>query len=418
MPYIARLAHISDLHFVEELTERGRRHWLKAFGTKSHDFGKLEALSAKFFELKTQGRNIDLLLVTGDVSTDGSIGSLNTALEFVEQRNIYRQTPPRRITAGLGMTLDHRIMVPGNHDRYAGGLIPLQQPSMNFETVFQTSTSYPYALGFMPSEGKWEPDPADSDPRPPVVLLFVFDSTLTQSGRADLWNRVARGRIEPGECNRLRELAWEIKQNREVRTLDGASIPVNYERAVRIALLHHHPVVPLPSSNEMMKCPKCFNPLRRVASDSAWFTCPQGHKFHSETVSGISESEGSVNNSRLMLMENAQLFIDACFDAQIDIVCFGHQHLEYSRIVARHIPVGSQSHITKEHKVHFFCSATASEYSHRNAGFYLIELQTGHFSVESFRWNGVDDWPGDSFESKVIIPYSYADDKLRRVTSR
>ncbi len=43
-----------------------------------------------------------------------------------------------------------------------------------------------------------------------------------------------------------------------------------------------------------MKCPKCFNPLRRVASteDSVWFTCPLGHRFHSETGSGISDSEG------------------------------------------------------------------------------------------------------------------------------
>ena len=44
----------------------------------------------------------------------------------------------------------------------------------------------------------------------------------------------------------------------------------------------------------LMKCPKCFNPLRRVASteDSVWFTCPLGHRFHSETGSGISYSEG------------------------------------------------------------------------------------------------------------------------------
>ena len=43
-----------------------------------------------------------------------------------------------------------------------------------------------------------------------------------------------------------------------------------------------------------MKCPKCFNPLRRVSSteDSVWFTCPLGHRFHSETGSGISDSEG------------------------------------------------------------------------------------------------------------------------------
>lgn len=49
-----------------------------------------------------------------------------------------------------------------------------------------------------------------------------------------------------------------------------------------------------PCYNVVMKCPKCFNPLRRVASteDSVWFTCPLGHRFHSETGSGISDSEG------------------------------------------------------------------------------------------------------------------------------
>ncbi|MBI3650137.1 MAG: hypothetical protein HY231_03735 [Acidobacteria bacterium] len=43
-----------------------------------------------------------------------------------------------------------------------------------------------------------------------------------------------------------------------------------------------------------MKCPKCYNPLRKVSSteDAVWFTCPLGHRFHSETGSGISDSEG------------------------------------------------------------------------------------------------------------------------------
>ena len=43
-----------------------------------------------------------------------------------------------------------------------------------------------------------------------------------------------------------------------------------------------------------MKCPKCFNPLRKVATteDAVWFTCPLGHRFHSESGSGISDAEG------------------------------------------------------------------------------------------------------------------------------
>jgi len=45
---------------------------------------------------------------------------------------------------------------------------------------------------------------------------------------------------------------------------------------------------------QSMKCPKCFNPLRKVATteDAVWFTCPLGHRFHSESGSGISDAEG------------------------------------------------------------------------------------------------------------------------------
>src|SRR5262245_44881824 len=62
----------------------------------------------------------------------------------------------------------------------------------------------------------------------------------------------------------------------------------------RVLEINRHSVLNSCYNVHVMKCPKCFNPLRRVATteDAVWFTCPLGHRFHSETGSGISDAEG------------------------------------------------------------------------------------------------------------------------------
>src|SRR5205807_93469 len=113
MSRISTLLHISDLHLVGNITEEGGSLGLK--GPKTHSYAKIEALSASIFEIEeVQNREIDLVIITGDVTTDGSQDSFRTAIEFIEQEDIYRYTPQRRILRGLGAGRSRRIIVPGN----------------------------------------------------------------------------------------------------------------------------------------------------------------------------------------------------------------------------------------------------------------------------------------------------------------
>ena len=122
MPLIANVLHISDTHFSPSLLETGRRlKKLKILpGPKTHAFGKVDALSIKVRQLAREKGKVDLFLITGDVTTDGGPKSMTTALRFLEEdKGVYLGRPPSLKTLGLGAKPLNRIVVPGNHDRYA-----------------------------------------------------------------------------------------------------------------------------------------------------------------------------------------------------------------------------------------------------------------------------------------------------------
>ena len=83
MASVARLAHISDLHFIESLTgvRQSRVRKLiglrggRTYGTEPHAIKKIRALAYKLWELQVSN---DLIVATGDLTTDGSIGALQT----------------------------------------------------------------------------------------------------------------------------------------------------------------------------------------------------------------------------------------------------------------------------------------------------------------------------------------------------
>jgi 3',5'-cyclic AMP phosphodiesterase CpdA len=83
MESLATVLHVSDLHFVRNLYEPGthsvvpipkRFHrWRLADvvgGSKSHAFGKVEALACKVKEIRFT-RDVDLLVATGDLALTG-----------------------------------------------------------------------------------------------------------------------------------------------------------------------------------------------------------------------------------------------------------------------------------------------------------------------------------------------------------
>lgn len=347
MPHIATLLHISDLHLSRELMEDGRSLWI--MGPRTHAYAKIDALSATVFEIEEVNcKQIDAVVVTGDVTTDGSPESLRTALEFIEQKDIYRLNPPRRVLRGLNANSTRRIVIAGNHDRYGGHYIPLPQQAGNsdLEKILATPREYPFVVGCRRLDNSTESASANH----PAVILFVIDSTLVQPNRWDFHHKLARGRIELGECNRIRELATKIRRDGEVTDLAGNTMHVDYDSSVRVALLHHHPV--LPSELDETGITAFAKAVRKL-------------------------------NAGLTLMENSNAFVDACFDAEIDFVLFGHQHREYEVVRGR---INPRTRLSQ--RIRFFCCPSASEYSETNNGFNLIEVYTDGIEMKQYRWSG------------------------------
>lgn len=325
---IARILQISDLHFTSKLANKARAFYKRPFlfaKAKGHAFDRIVSLSRQVATLERQSGKFDLMLATGDLSTDGSSASLSNVLEYIQKEEV-RDGGPRIATRGLNADANRRILLPGNHDRYTRAWIGFQEQGSVFETTLQTQDKYPYVAGYR------RPG-APNDPDEPAVLFFIFDSTPSKF--ADIWQpwrRLARGRLEPGEVDTAVVQARRILNNRSVTALDGRStLNVRYSNCVRVALLHHHPL-----------------------------------DLHPNT-----------------LMENSDEFIDRCFQAGIHLVLFGHDHKEFwlTRYGTADLPTADPNHC-----VHFFCCPSASEYASEN-GFYIFEFDQDAIEFCFYKWD-------------------------------
>ena len=80
-----RIVHISDLHFVENPFETGGKWRSRSFRAKSHSVDHAGLLAET---LAMMSGGIDLLVVTGDVSTDGSDGAFLAARSYLERESV------------------------------------------------------------------------------------------------------------------------------------------------------------------------------------------------------------------------------------------------------------------------------------------------------------------------------------------
>jgi 3',5'-cyclic AMP phosphodiesterase CpdA len=305
------MLHVSDLHFVGDLTERGRRLWVKRF-VKSHAFAKIDALAQNVSDFRRKGRQIDVTIVTGDISTDGSNDSLRTALNFIEESEIRRDG--RLITTGLAAVAETRLVIPGNHDRYS--LLPFQAGSKNLEEVFQTPRNYPYAVGF----------PTKGSVTEASVVFFAFDSTLPDWVGTPIISRIAQGVLFEAECAWLVDKANEIARTSVVKSHRGAQLKCN-ERTPRVVVLHHHPI------------------------------------------------QVRAKDSTLTRLRNGERFVDACARAKVNLVLFGHEHVEYY-----------ESKTQRGHTVHYMCCPSTSEYSSDPSGFYVVDLYEHGYRISRYHW--------------------------------
>jgi len=332
------MLHVSDLHFVAELTEEGRRLWGKQF-VRSHSFAKIYALAQTLYDLQRTGTQIDITMVTGDISTDGSKESLQTALNFIGEADIHRQG--RLISKGLAAPAGKRVVIPGNHDRYSTGLIPIQTGSTNLEDVFHAPQKYPYAMGF----------PGKASENEASVILFVFDSTLPDWTDAPIISRIAQGKVLDAECDWLVSQSHEIARKNMVETYHGRQLNCT-EATPRVALLHHHPI------------------------------------------------QVQVSDSKLTRLRNGEKFVEACFRAKINLVLFGHEHVEYF-----------ESKHQRGHNVHFMCCPSTSEYKSDPAGFFVLNLHERGFQVSVYHWQKATGIFGHINEHSVL----WADQTLQAI---
>ncbi len=307
-----RILHISDLHLVEDL-QHPQRAGSPTLGQKKHNEKVAEMLGRVTSLLEPR---FDLLVATGDLTTDGHSGSFETLLQFIQAGPMAGENKLRIANYGLNASRDNRILIPGNHDRFEGERVPSQRLNNRFEQMLGTPTTeqYPYLRAFRPPNAVEET---------PTLLLFVFDSTLPEGADATsvegIRDAPAAGRIGGAEIDRMKELAREAAKNQIAVAVGGSdnsdSGKIKFDRhnTVRIALLHHHPVISFEESEWERKRPrgfkKLFHPIEAVKSLYAKI-----------------EHEG-------MALDGADEFLTGCFEAGIQLVLFGHKHKSYRRAV-------------------------------------------------------------------------------------
>jgi predicted phosphodiesterase len=336
---IASILQVSDLHFFRELSFKGGRNWsFKNFGVKGHSVAKLRVLARAIITQRASEGDDDVLVATGDISTDGTSDSLAIAREFIDRGTIYENG--RLVSAGLATSRNQRIILAGNHDRYGDDFLPYESATnRTLESVFQIKDEYPYIVGF-----RRPPKRADADA--PTILFYVFDSTLTGdiAESPNPAKRIARGIITDQECEWLESMPEALRSARSVSDLGGENLTIDYDNTIRVVLLHHHPVI------------KQKNSVFQFFNGSSW-----------------------------SIMENADRFVEACFKAEVDLVLFGHEHENYNESHQREIVETTGKRV---HTIRFVCCPSTSEYSEKKNGYYKIDFNANEYRMTLNEWNG------------------------------
>lgn len=339
MADIASLLYVSDLHFFQQLSFKGGRNWaLKNFAVKSHSVAKARVFARKIYTHRVSAGNEDILIATGDISTDGTSRSLEIAREFIEKSSIYEHG--RLVSGGLAAHRGQRIIVAGNHDRYGDWFLPYEsQTNRNLESVFHIRDQYPYVVGFRRPAQR-------ADANLPTILFYVFDSTVTGDIARSLnpQKRIARGIVTYQDCEWLESMPDILRRAKSVPDLGGETLAIDYENTIRVALLHHHPVI------------KQKNSIFQFFNKSSW-----------------------------SIMENADRFVDTCFKAEVDLVLFGHEHENHNEPQQREI---IETNGTRVHSIRFVCCPSTTEYSEKKNGYYTIDFNANEYHMTLNEWNG------------------------------
>jgi 3',5'-cyclic AMP phosphodiesterase CpdA len=244
-----RIAHISDLHVSDiDPGEKTNLQWIGQILAQvkfkvnvvadKHNEYKLAALKNKLRELKPE-----LIVVTGDITNYGDRKSFQKAVEIL--RDLKETAKAQRI-----------ICIPGNHDCLAERVANLRAKSLssklfiwglslfNQETALGRKTSFDQDVRDLMDKGDAltllqnyqdlikKDEYGEVNPSIPVsvptpwgeIIFFLFNSTNDPGYMAN------EGKIGQFQYNLLNQY------------LSNPDEKERFARAVRIALLHHHPI--------------------------------------------------------------------------------------------------------------------------------------------------------------------------------
>jgi len=155
---VVKIAHISDIHMSENIEETigDRLRMVNMFG---HNILALAALTDTLNDL-----DLDIIVVSGDVSRNGNKNALAWAKTWLEEAIAYGDY-------NIGLHLNQKnkpyIIVPGNHDRFNGKKFQQDRDLENYNQVF----------GQMPKEKRLSVKGIE-------VLFSLFDSTTDDGSPA------------------------------------------------------------------------------------------------------------------------------------------------------------------------------------------------------------------------------------------
>jgi 3',5'-cyclic AMP phosphodiesterase CpdA len=251
-----KIAHISDLHFIHSDIEQDTTQKISAFSRLAYEIGKrvgpdiiadghnndkLAALKNCFLSLKP-----DVIVVTGDLTNYGDSKSFQLAVESIKELKEIAGAKYVFCIPGNHDSLVERVAVLRKQGKFVNGLITLVStfiPAVSTPDKLSVNKKYKTLLEQGKRQGKelpllktyqqfCEPEFGEVDPGKPLfvdagwgeVAFFLFNSTNDPAFMAN------EGSIGAQQYNRLNS------------SLDDPNQQQRIDAAVRIALLHHHPL--------------------------------------------------------------------------------------------------------------------------------------------------------------------------------
>ena len=196
-----RIAHVSDLHFIDSWVPIRLRRQLRKWSMGDHNQDALKALESKLKQLMP-----DIVIASGDLATLGDRASTAAAYSFLS--NVTQET--------CRLPSERLIVIPGNHD------------TLLKYCRISPSRAYDSVVGSVPIFREIEI-------RGFPVFVFSFDSSIDTRG--EWWPFAAsKGRVKPETFIKFNDEAFELRQNN----------PGRFEEGLKIAIVHHHPL-PVPN---------------------------------------------------------------------------------------------------------------------------------------------------------------------------